>query len=792
MEPAELLGASPDGMLPDETDSEEDDDDEADNDQHVNGGSIDRPKATLIAKADEATCVQAGCGHTPPVDRPTGSRKPQSPKGPQEYEAFYASQNLCSDSDWRRSMDLLLQPLPPAFRIDSRGEASDLLEALRPLGLEPVPWCLGAYRLASAGPLGQKGRLEDKRLNKILVRARRSGIIERQESASMLPGMVLDVEPHHIILDLCAAPGSKTMQVLELMHRDRGFDVLEPPPGLLVANDFKSKRVNRILDRAKRRPAGPLLATCADARRYPNLVWKRHGNNKVRFDRVMCDVPCSGDGTVRKARGLLDNWTPRSGLCHHGDQLGILCRGIELLAPGGLLTYSTCALNPVECEAVVAGALSWAKGMVEVVPIQIPGLQLARGLTTWRVPAPIAVEGAPPGGATYASWEEVSQDERNSGRLRRSMFPPAADAASVKVGAPISEQLQCCGRLLPVHDNGGCFFLALLRRVGDVDVPLRRGDKARVLHNGLEATVRGQGTGKFAGLTRVTFAEDGSTFHVSPEGLERWRDSAQELGTAPLAEDVNAQAYEEEGLKTEGHIVRPVSEADWNTLADFFGLVSDQAKAESLGVQAFAREALVYGPESYFPSAATQDHDDQDGATLCLASESLRALRKVRNPRPALRAAFVRPRMEAGDQQSHSECCAASFPWRPTLEMAGVLATCCTRRVACAPSRTVLQEVFFQQEGVKPEADATSLGVDPSWPDGAVIIIVGALGYGHGLPELAIVGTLSKGRVRVVFQHGFNTLSRVIALAGPVGKSGLGLGLLVPGVDQLHKSFAGG
>eukprot|EP00404_Azadinium_spinosum_P047646 CAMPEP_0180809926 /NCGR_PEP_ID=MMETSP1038_2-20121128/64591_1 /TAXON_ID=632150 /ORGANISM="Azadinium spinosum, Strain 3D9" /LENGTH=276 /DNA_ID=CAMNT_0022851141 /DNA_START=1 /DNA_END=828 /DNA_ORIENTATION=- len=276
------------------------------------------------------------------------------------------------------------------------------------------------------------------------------------------------------------------MQVLELLQVGRGTEVAEPAPGLLVANDFKSVRLNRLIERARRVPAAPLLTTCADARKYPKILWTGERVGRVRFDRVLCDVPCSGDGTVRKARGLLAVWNPRGGLCHHADQLAILCRGIELLAPGGLLCYSTCALNPVECEAVVAAALDWAQGSVTLVPVTLPGLRLAPGLTSWLVPAPkMAKEGKErkegkakeekeevevkeqeekeqqeggevvetsdivPGSTTYGAWEEVPHEERNSGQIRRSMFPPAAYASPPAAAARITAQLPLCARLLP-------------------------------------------------------------------------------------------------------------------------------------------------------------------------------------------------------------------------------------------------------------------------------------------------------------------------------------------------------
>jgi multisite-specific tRNA:(cytosine-C5)-methyltransferase len=76
------------------------------------------------------------------------------------------------------------------------------------------------------------------------------------------------------------------------------------------------------------------------------------------FDRILCDVPCSGDGTTRKNPGIWKVWKPADGLGLHTLQLRILSRAIQMLKPGGRLVYSTCSYNPIENEAVVSSALA--------------------------------------------------------------------------------------------------------------------------------------------------------------------------------------------------------------------------------------------------------------------------------------------------------------------------------------------------------------------------------------------------------------------------------------------------
>jgi multisite-specific tRNA:(cytosine-C5)-methyltransferase len=108
----------------------------------------------------------------------------------------------------------------------------------------------------------------------------------------------------------------------------------------------------------------------------------------LRFDRVLCDVPCSGDGTLRKNYSLWKNFTAHLGLAVHPLQLDILEKGISLLKKGGRLVYSTCSFNPIENEAVVAAALSRHIKQIELVDVSkevSPFLKYRPGKTSWRV-----------------------------------------------------------------------------------------------------------------------------------------------------------------------------------------------------------------------------------------------------------------------------------------------------------------------------------------------------------------------------------------------------------------------
>ena len=84
------------------------------------------------------------------------------------------------------------------------------------------------------------------------------------------------------------------------------------------------------------------------------LFFSCFSSEVVKYDRIVCDVPCSGDGTIRKNPNVWNDWSPARGNARHMIQFNIAERGVELLEVGGIMAYSSCAINPIENEAVIA------------------------------------------------------------------------------------------------------------------------------------------------------------------------------------------------------------------------------------------------------------------------------------------------------------------------------------------------------------------------------------------------------------------------------------------------------
>ncbi|KAI5191462.1 tRNA (cytosine34-C5)-methyltransferase [Nematocida sp. AWRm77] len=265
--------------------------------------------------------------------------------------------------------------------------------------------------------------------------------ITRQETVSMIPVLALDVAKDSVVLDLCASPGSKSSQILEMLG----------PEGVIVCNDMNRRRIDLLVTQTKRFGHPGLVVTCCDGTAYPKST--------VRPDRVLCDVPCSGDGTIRKNGHILPSWHMREALGLHSIQKKLLARGLDMLQPGGVLVYSTCSLNPVENELVVLSVLS-GRADVELVPFDIPGLVMREGVS--REALKICVEKADL--EKKSSWPEYAEGIRHTRRV----FPQDQNTGGFyiakirKLGSKDTRagEEQACGKAsrrnaAPLHETGG-------------------------------------------------------------------------------------------------------------------------------------------------------------------------------------------------------------------------------------------------------------------------------------------------------------------------------------------------
>jgi 16S rRNA C967 or C1407 C5-methylase (RsmB/RsmF family) len=196
----------------------------------------------------------------------------------------------------------------------------------------------------------------------------------------MIPVCLVNVLENQMIIDFCAAPGSKTLQILEIMYNQAQIKN-QFPSGLLISNELDVKRATMLIHLVQNHPTTNLVVTNTAAESFPS-------NKHIFPDVIFCDVPCSGDGTLRKNKGLRKRWKPDYGYNDHTVQIKILENAVRLAKLGGYIVYSTCSLNPIENEAVVCHILEKFKNQLELVEIKdkiMLSLKFSEGMTRWKV-----------------------------------------------------------------------------------------------------------------------------------------------------------------------------------------------------------------------------------------------------------------------------------------------------------------------------------------------------------------------------------------------------------------------
>jgi 16S rRNA (cytosine967-C5)-methyltransferase len=176
-----------------------------------------------------------------------------------------------------------------------------------------------------------------------------SGLYSVQDEGAMTPVTMLDPHPGETIVDVCAAPGGKTTAMAEVMKNN----------GKIYALDVYKRRLRLIDAQAERLGVGIIDTMVWDATHI-------RGELIDAADRVLCDVPCSGLGTVRhKPEIKYKSWDSElEGL--PGKQRDILAASSHYVKPGGVLVYCTCTISARENENVTREFLKKNRDFVKV------------------------------------------------------------------------------------------------------------------------------------------------------------------------------------------------------------------------------------------------------------------------------------------------------------------------------------------------------------------------------------------------------------------------------------------
>ena len=283
--------------------------------------ALGAPRAAGFVNGVLRQMARQGCAAPPPKDKLTALSVEYSVPSPliQLWRKAYGHQNALQILQGSRG------PAPVFVRVNTVHTTLPALRArLTQEGIpsQPVPGVPDALLLPDPGRIDA-------------IPAFRDGLFHVQDISSQLCAAALDPRPGMDVLDLCAAPGGKTFTIAQRMANQ----------GRILARDLHPHRLRLVEEGAARLGLTCIETAPGDAREFAPALAEG-------FHRVLCDVVCSGFGTLRRKPEI--RYKPLESIAGLPElQYGILATAARYLKPGGRLVYSTCTLNPAENEAVV-------------------------------------------------------------------------------------------------------------------------------------------------------------------------------------------------------------------------------------------------------------------------------------------------------------------------------------------------------------------------------------------------------------------------------------------------------
>ena len=187
-----------------------------------------------------------------------------------------------------------------------------------------------------------------------------------QELSSMLSPLALQPKPGEFILDLCASPGSKTTQIASKMENQ----------GTLIANDLRYDRIRILSSNLERCGVTNAIITKNDG----IFLCAQLAKSKIKFDKILLDVACSGEGTLRSSPKTFLMWNYKVVQKLSREQKKLMAYALKCLKKDGTLVYSTCTHSPEENEEIIDFALK--NFPVKVESFSLP-MKTRPGVTKW-------------------------------------------------------------------------------------------------------------------------------------------------------------------------------------------------------------------------------------------------------------------------------------------------------------------------------------------------------------------------------------------------------------------------
>ncbi len=190
-----------------------------------------------------------------------------------------------------------------------------------------------------------------------------------QEISSMLPVMALQPQENEIVLDLCAAPGSKTTQMAAKMNNT----------GTIIANEVSMGRIKILANNTERCGVTNTIITKKDG----ISICNKFNKEGIKFDKILLDAPCSGEGTLRSTPKTYKMWNINTIRRMSSLQKSLFEAAFEILNVDGEIVYSTCTHAPEENERIVNFALEKFKDQIKIEIIKLP-IKTRPGLRKWQ------------------------------------------------------------------------------------------------------------------------------------------------------------------------------------------------------------------------------------------------------------------------------------------------------------------------------------------------------------------------------------------------------------------------
>lgn len=241
-------------------------------------------------------------------------------------ESFISEmKDLLGEEEYLQYEQSLMNSPRSGIRINTRKISKEEFEKIAPFEIESIPYIDNGYYIVDTDAASKHPYYF-------------AGLYYIQEPSAMVPASCAQFDNEAYVLDLCAAPGGKTTELMRKM------------PAFLLSNDISYSRTIPLVKNMDLFGSGPVLVSCESPDKLESVY-------SDFFDVILVDAPCSGEGMFRKDSSLIKDWIEKGPAYYHDIQVEILKSASNMLRNGGCIIYSTCTFSLLEDEKVLKEVL---------------------------------------------------------------------------------------------------------------------------------------------------------------------------------------------------------------------------------------------------------------------------------------------------------------------------------------------------------------------------------------------------------------------------------------------------